>query len=112
MSDSQFGAQYSDTGFWDKVKTYAKSAGEGVLEPALKMYYAALDADTPAWAKTTMLASLGYFISPIDAVPDVAPIVGYVDDLGVLVAALGATAAHIKEEHARKAKATLAQWFA
>lgn len=111
MPENQFSTQYSDNGFWEKVKTYAKSAGEGVLEPALKMYYAALDADTPAWAKATIFASLGYFISPVDAVPDVAPVVGYMDDMGVLVAAVAATAAHIKDEHVRKAKETLAQWF-
>ena len=29
-----------------------------------------------------------YFISPIDAVPDLAPLVGYLDDLGVITAVL------------------------
>lgn len=110
MSD-QFSEEYSDSKFWDKVKKYSRSAGEGVLEPALKMYYSALDSDTPAWAKAAIITSLGYFISPVDAVPDLVPVVGYADDLGVLVAALATTAAHIKEEHAKKAKETLAQWF-
>lgn len=110
MSD-QFSAEYSDSNFWAKVKNYARTAGEGVLEPALKMYYSALDADTPAWAKAAMIASLGYFISPADAVPDLVPVVGYADDLGVLVAALATTAAHIKEEHSERARKTLSQWF-
>lgn len=111
MSDNNFSAAYSEDGFWEKIKVYAKVAGEGVLEPALKMYYAALDADTPAWAKATIIASLGYFISPVDAIPDIVPVVGYADDLGVLVAAVAATAAHIKDEHVKKAKETLAKWF-
>ena len=111
MSDDKFSSAYSDDGFWDKIKNYAKVAGEGVLEPALKMYYAALDADTPTWAKATIFAALGYFISPVDAIPDIVPVVGYSDDLGVLVAALAATAMHIKDEHVRKAKETLARWF-
>lgn len=111
MPDNKFSTEYSDNGFWDKVKTYAKTAGESVLEPALKMYYAALDSDTPAWAKTTIVAALGYFISPVDAVPDVVPVVGYTDDLGVLAAALAATAVHIKDEHVCKAKEVLARWF-
>lgn len=111
MSDDKFSSAYSDDGFWDKTKKYAKVAGEGVLEPALKMYYAALDADTPAWAKATIFAALGYFISPVDAIPDIVPVVGYSDDLGVLAAALAATAVHIKDEHVRKAKETLAKWF-
>jgi len=111
MSDDKFSAEYSDSGFWEKVKGYARTAGEGVLEPALKMYHAALDSDTPAWAKATIVGALGYFISPVDAIPDIAPVVGYTDDLGVLVAALATTAAHIKEEHTKKARETLTQWF-
>lgn len=111
MIENQFNKEYSDEGFWDKVKKYAKAAGEQVLEPALKMYYAAIDADTPAWAKTTIYGALGYFISPVDAIPDITPLAGYTDDFGVLFAAITVTAAHIKEEHVEKAKTTLAQWF-
>lgn len=73
MSNQHFSKAYSDDGFWDKVKGYAKVAGENVLEPALKMYYAALDSDTPIWAKTAIFTALGYFISPIDAIPDLIP---------------------------------------
>ena len=111
MSEDGFQKEYSEESFWDKSKKYARVAGEGVLEPALKLYYAACDPDTPAWAKTTMYGALGYFISPIDAIPDLTPVVGYSDDLGVLVAAVAAVAAHIKGEHAEKAKETIKQWF-
>lgn len=111
MSEDKFSSAYSDGDFWDKVKAYAKSAGEEVLTPALKMYYAAQDSETPAWAKATIYGALGYFISPVDAIPDPTPIIGYADDLGVLAAALAATAANIKDEHVEKAKETLARWF-
>lgn len=111
MSENQFENEFSDSGFWDKVKKYARSAGESVLEPALKLYYAAQDPETPVWAKTTIYGALGYFISPIDAIPDITPLVGYSDDLGVLVAATAAVAAHITEKHKGKAKETLKQWF-
>lgn len=46
----------------------------------------------------------------IDAVPDVLPGFGYVDDLTVLAAAVPAVAAHIKEEHVRRAKETVRRW--
>lgn len=103
--------KYSDHGFWHKVKRYAKVAGATVLEPALKMYYAARDDDTPKWAKTAMIGALAYFISPIDAIPDLTPVLGYSDDLGVLLAAVATTAAYIKQEHVDKARATMRQWF-
>lgn len=111
MSDNPFENEFSDEGFWNKGKKYARTAGEAVLKPALKMYYSAQDPDTPAWARTTAYGALGYFITPIDAIPDISPFVGYSDDLGVLVAATAAIAAYIKKEHSDKAKAKLREWF-
>lgn len=103
---------YSEEGFWKKITQYAKKAGEGTIIQALKLYYAAKDPDTPAWAKTTIYGALGYFISPIDAIPDFTPVLGYTDDLGVLAAAIGIVAVHIKDEHAEQARQTLKRWFA
>ncbi len=102
---------FSDDAFWAKVKNYAKKAGKGVLEPALKMYFALNDKDTPVWAKTTIIGALGYFIAPIDAIPDLLPVVGYTDDMGVLVAALAVVSAYIKEEHQEKAQQMLEKWL-
>lgn len=111
MSKDQYTQAYSEGSFWDKAKGYAKAAGEAVLEPALKLYYSSSDPDTPAWAKTVIYGALGYFISPIDAIPDITPLIGYSDDLGVLAAAVATTAAHIKDEHTQRARETLKQWF-
>lgn len=102
---------YSDDGFWDKTTKYAKKAGEKALSPALKMYYAAKDSDTPIWAKTTIYGALGYFISPIDAIPDITPVIGYSDDIGVLAGALTLVAVHIKDQHCEQAQQTLKRWF-
>ena len=111
MGKTEYASHYSDAGFWNKVRTHAKTAGQKVLEQALKMYYSATDPDTPLWAKTTIYGALGYFISPIDAIPDFLPVAGYTDDIAVLVAAAATVAAYIKEEHVRKAQDTLRQWF-
>lgn len=102
---------YSDEGFWNKVGKYAKAIGKDTLEIALKLYYSAKDSDTPAWAKATIFGALTYLILPVDAIPDIAPIAGYSDDVGVLVAALSAVAFYIKDEHVQKAKETLSRWF-
>jgi uncharacterized membrane protein YkvA (DUF1232 family) len=75
------------------------------------MYYALQDADTPAWAKAVIIGALGYFISPIDLIPDVTPVVGFVDDLGVLVGAAATVALHIKDEHTIRAQEKLKKWF-
>jgi uncharacterized membrane protein YkvA (DUF1232 family) len=51
---------------------------------ALFRYF--MDATVPWQRKTVVVAALLYFISPIDAIPDLLPLVGYLDDLGVILA--------------------------
>jgi uncharacterized membrane protein YkvA (DUF1232 family) len=102
---------YSEPGFWTKLKDFALAAGAAVVEKALALYYCALDAETPTWARGIIYGALGYFILPIDAIPDTIPVIGFTDDLGVLVAAIGAVAAHMKPRHTEQAKATMARWF-
>jgi uncharacterized membrane protein YkvA (DUF1232 family) len=111
MSDNKFAKEFTEGNFWDKVKCYARVAGEGVLERALTLYNTSKDPATPAWVKTAIYGALGYFISPIDAIPDLTPLIGYSDDLGVLVAATAAIVSYIKKEHKENAKQTLKQWF-
>ena len=110
-SDNEYSRAYSDSGFWEKVRRAARIAGETVLTPAFTLYYAALDPKTPVWAKTVCFSALGYFVSPVDAIPDPTPVVGFSDDVGVLVAASATVAAHITEDHVRQAKAALREWF-
>lgn len=38
--------------------------------------------------KAIVVMGLIYFISPIDTIPDIAPLIGYLDDLGVITALL------------------------
>jgi len=111
MANEKYVKEFSDEGFWSKIKLYAKKIGKPVLEKALSMYYAAKDSDTPKWAKTIMYGALGYFILPVDAIPDITPVVGYTDDLGVLAAAFGTVAFYIKEGHIQMAKEKIKQWF-
>ncbi len=88
---------------WTKVKEVAKKAGREVIGTALTLYYCLMDEDTPPWAKATIIGALIYFISPVDAVPDIIPGVGYSDDLIVLAGAVATVAAHIKPAHRQRA---------
>jgi uncharacterized membrane protein YkvA (DUF1232 family) len=45
------------------------------------------DGRIPLWKKLAGLLAVVYFLSPVDAIPDVIPLVGWLDDLGVLSAA-------------------------
>jgi uncharacterized membrane protein YkvA (DUF1232 family) len=106
-----FEDQYSEQGFWDKLSGYAQIAGKAVVEKALLLYYAAQEEDAPAWAKATIVASLGYFICPVDAIFDITPAVGYADDLGVLVLAIAAVSRYINENVREKTALKLSDWF-
>lgn len=108
---NEYAEAYSDTSYWQKLKGFAGKAGREVVERSLQLYYAAQGEDTPVWAKTVIYGALGYFISVIDAVPDITPIVGYTDDLGVLVAALAAVAVNITPEVKEQAKDKTVDWF-
>ena len=102
---------YTDSSFWEKVKSFALQAGREVIEKALWLYYAAQRSETPAWAKGVIYGALAYFISPIDAIPDITPFVGYVDDLGAISAAIGMVSVYINDEVKVQAKAKLDDWF-
>lgn len=112
MSDAKdYQDKFSDDGFWNKVVKYAKTAGKEVIEKALWLYYAAQDSNTPAWAKGVIYGALGYFILPIDAIPDVMPGIGYGDDLGVIGAAIAAVSVYINDEVKQLARQKLQDWF-
>jgi len=102
---------YGEARFWRKAAHHARSAGREALECALQLYYAARSPHTPAWARATIYGALGYFVSTIDALPDITPIVGYTDDLGVLLAALAAVAAHVTPEVRARARRKVQSWF-
>ena len=108
---SGFTKDFTETSFWKKVKQFAGVAGKEVVEMALQLYYALQSPDTPAWSKTVIIGALGYFISPIDAISDFIPMVGYADDLGVLAAAIATVRTHITDDMRAKATAKWHQWF-
>lgn len=102
---------YSDENFWEKLKNFAVKAGSEIVEKALWLYYAAQDPATPGWAKTVIYGALGYFILPVDAIPDFIAGVGFSDDLGALAAAVATVAAYINDDVKAKAAKKMKDWF-
>jgi uncharacterized membrane protein YkvA (DUF1232 family) len=70
-------------------------------------YYCALDPDTPIKVKMVLFTALGYFVLPVDAIPDVLTGLGFTDDATVLATALGIVGAHIREPHRQAAQRLL-----
>ena len=104
MNYEQYSPDYSEDGFWNKIKKYGRKAGILVLERAFTLYYCLADKDTPLWAKAVITGALGYFIVPTDAIPDILFPGGYADDAIVLAGAIFVVHAHIKEEHRKQGR--------
>lgn len=111
MTQLQYLHHYTAPRFWKKLARHAVAAGRGTLEKALYLYYAAQNPGTPAWAKRVIYGALGYFILPLDAIPDLAPLIGYTDDLSVMAAALATVAFYITPQVKAQAHDKLDQWL-
>lgn len=103
--------RFSEGGLWQKFSYYARKIGLKAVYSALLLFYAYRRKDTPTWAKRIILGVLGYLIAPIDALPDLSPIIGYTDDLGMLSFGLVTVAAYVNDEVRISARKKLHDWF-
>ncbi len=55
------------------------------------VYYALFDRRTPLIAKILAGITIGYFLSPIDLIPDFIPVLGLVDDIIIVPLLISAT---------------------
>ena len=79
-------AEYVEENLWYKLEKVGKKISFAKDIMALFRY---LQDNFVSWhRKAIVIAALIYFISPIDTIPDVAPLFGYLDDLGVITALL------------------------
>lgn len=89
--------------FWSKTKKFAGKIP--FTKDAVAMYYCAIDAKTPMWAKGIAFGALAYFISPIDAIPDALIGLGLTDDAAIIAAGVRAIAGQVNDEHRQKSEA-------
>ena len=108
---SKYTSAYSDEGLLEKIGKYAKQIGLNLMYEVLLLWYVLDKEDLPADVKFKIYAALGYFISPIDIVPDVLPVVGYTDDAVAVGLAFGIAHMYVDEDVRRKAKAKIDDIF-
>lgn len=107
----KYSEQFSEGRFWQKLQRYARQIGVKTVYTGLLLFYAYQRKDTPAWAKNIILGTLGYLLAPLDMIPDLTPVLGYTDDLGVLGFGLVTVAAYINMDVKVKARKKLKAWF-
>ena len=91
--------------FWAKLKRIGRQIP--FAEDLLAAYFCTLDPGTPARVKLILLGAIAYFVMPMDAIPDILPIIGFADDAAVLAAAIAQVAGSITDAHREQARATL-----
>ncbi|QGY44414.1 DUF1232 domain-containing protein [Maribellus comscasis] len=109
--ENEYSKYYSEKSLWEKIKKFSKSAGSKVVYGVLLLFYVMKDKSVGVKTKLTIAAALGYFILPTDGIFDLTPIIGYSDDLGVLIFALSQISANITPEVKQNARNKLAEWF-
>jgi uncharacterized membrane protein YkvA (DUF1232 family) len=88
--------------FWRKLKTTLSYLP--FAETFLAAFFAATDPKTPAAAKAVLLGAIGYFVVPIDFIPDLLGAFGYGDDFAIILAAIRAVDSSITEAHRQRAR--------
>ncbi len=80
------GTEYVEERLWVKLEKFGKKLS--FARDIMALYQYLID-NTVSWhRKAIIVGALVYFIVPIDTIPDIAPLIGYMDDLGVITAVL------------------------
>ena len=84
--DFSEGSGYVEENFWSKVERVGKKIS--FAKDIMALYKYMKDPFISWHRKAIVVMGLVYFISPIDTIPDIAPFIGYLDDLGVITAVI------------------------
>lgn len=107
----KYASFFTDDKFWHKLARALKKAGIKVVYAALVLFYSLQDSRISKKDKLLILGALGYFILPVDLIPDFLPAVGYTDDLAALLLAFYKVRQCITPEVKERAETKLRQWF-
>ena len=108
---AQYQEHYSESGLFEKIGKVCKKAGIKAIYYVLLLYYVLMDGNTSLKDKGIIIGALGYFILPIDLIPDFIPVAGFADDLAALTAGLHTVKANITPTVRKKAVQKLYDWF-
>ncbi len=84
-----------------RIKTWARALKRDIVA----LWIAALDRRTPRVAKLAAGAVAAYALSPIDLIPDVIPVLGYLDEIVLLPLAIALIVRMIPPELMREYRA-------
>jgi len=86
MEDYERKEKFVDENLWGKLEKSGKRIS--FAKDILALYRYMKDPFVKWYRKAIVAAALVYFIVPIDTIPDITPLFGYLDGLGVITALL------------------------
>ena len=111
VTDEKYQRAWSEKAFLRKLPRAAKKLGRIGLRQALRLYYVLKRPDLPGKVRVMIYGALGYFILPTDMLPDLLPILGFTDDLGLLAAVFVAASQYMDENVNAQAEAKVIEWL-
>lgn len=103
--------EHDENKFWIKIKKVGTKIGVTPIYLVFLLFHSLMSKSIPMTSKAPIAGALGYFISFIDIIPDLTPILGYCDDVSIIVGALGLIATQITEEIREDAKISTKRIF-
>ena len=97
--------KFDDASYFEKLVDFAGRIP--FVSDAVAAYFSMRDPKTSLAIKATLASALVYFVSPIDVIPDVVPILGLTDDAGVVMAAVALAGSAITSAHRKRANQLL-----
>lgn len=111
LEKEEYKKEYNEKGFFDKLKKVLKVVGVKGVYMLLLLYNTLQRKDILPKEKSIIIGALGYFILPLDALPDITPIVGYSDDIFALGMAILKVMPYIDDEMKEKSREQIIKWF-
>jgi len=102
---------YDEGRLWKKIPRALRRMGAWVIFDILRLYYVATSPGTPKHIKAALFGALGYFISPIDVIPDFIPIAGFTDDAAVIAGGVALAHMFITDDINEKARERYKKFF-
>ncbi len=102
---------YDDKEFGAKLPKVARKAGSKLVYAVLLLYYVLQSPSISKADKTKIYGALGYFLLPLDILPDFIPMLGFTDDLTAVLWALHTVWKNITPEIKALAAAKTREWF-
>lgn len=109
MDDETYVKHYSVAKLIEKVQSASKTASSELIKTVITLYVILEEKTVPTFIKVGIIAALGYFICPLDLIPDFLP-GGFLDDLGILTATLGQVYIYRNDQVKKRVEELLPEW--